>query len=86
MKTLEKHKLHRIRSLQELSYVKYMLEYDVTMKEKAFVTSLKGIRYTLVESARQSVMEYGKKLIQMALITIFNKVRNSRKEESETEE
>jgi len=85
MKTLEKQQLHKIRSLQELSYVKYMLEYDVTMKEKAIVTSLKGIRYTLVESARQSIMEYGKKLIQVTLMTIFNKIRN-RKEESETEE
>ena len=84
MKALEKNKLHRIRSLQELSYVKYLLEYDVAMKEKAIVASLKGIRYTLVESARQSLLEYGKKLIQVTLMTIFNKIRN-RKEESETE-
>jgi hypothetical protein len=85
MKALEKTKLHKIRSLQELSYIKYMLEYDVTMKEKAVVTSIKGVRNTLVESARQTLQEYSRKLIRMALVALFNKIRN-RKEDTETEE
>ncbi|MFB6320466.1 hypothetical protein [Saccharicrinis sp. FJH54] len=85
MKALEKNKLHEIHSLQELAYVKYMLEYDVTMKEKAIVSSLKGIRYTIVETVRQGVQDYTRKLIKLALISLFEKFR-SRKEDTETED
>lgn len=85
MREPNKNNLNKVASLKELSYMKYVLEYDVEIKEKTMVSSLKGLRYTVVESARQSVQDYTKKFLQMALVALFNKFR-SKTDESTIEE
>lgn len=85
MNELDKHKLHNMRSLKELSYMKYILEYEVTISEKAIVSSVKGIKFTLIESAKQTFQDYTKRVLQMALVALFNKIRH-RNDDSETEE